>query len=152
MAGIYEEFVRNFYRTHAADYGYTSVGARAVKWVATFEEASSEEFLPAMLTDVVLTSPSRKIILDCKFYRNALNERFGREKLDSSNLYQIYAYVKNQRNVPGWEACEGVLLYPTVDADFTHAYNMDGNRILAATVDLSQSWTTIRDRLLKLIS
>jgi len=119
-ASIYEDFVRNFYAAHAPEYGYTSVAAPAVKWMVTFEDVASEDFLPAMLTDVTLTSPRRRIVIDCKFYQNALTERFGREKLNSSNLYQIFAYVKNQRNVPGWQECEGLLLYPTVGTDFTH--------------------------------
>jgi 5-methylcytosine-specific restriction enzyme subunit McrC len=151
MASIYEGFVRNFFAAHAPELGYTSVGAPAVKWVVTFEDASSEDFLPTMLTDVTLASPSRKIIIDCKFYQNALIERFGKEKLHSSNLYQIFAYVKNQRCVAGWEECEGLLLYPTVGSDFTHLYNMAGNRIRAATLDLGRPWTEIRDRLIALI-
>jgi 5-methylcytosine-specific restriction enzyme subunit McrC len=119
--------------------------------VAEARSVAALQLLPSMWTDVVLRGPGRQIIIDCKFYHEALSGRFG-WKLDSSNLYQIFAYVKNQRHQPGWTSCEGLLLYPTVDRDFEADYLMDGSRIRAATVDLAQPWNAIHGRLLQLIN
>ena len=152
MAGIYQDFIHNFYAAHAPDHGFPRVGAPSVKWMAIPRGEDSRLLLPSMLTDVVLSGPARQIIIDCKFYHEALSRRFRTDKLNSSNLYQIFAYVKNQCRQPGWSNCEGLLLYPTVDGDFEADYDIDGNRIRAATVDLSQQWDSIRDRLLNLIS
>jgi 5-methylcytosine-specific restriction enzyme subunit McrC len=150
MADIYQDFVRNFYMAHAPAHGFSQVGAPTVRWAAEARNDAGRRLLPAMWTDVVLRGPARQIIIDCKFYHEALSGRFG-GKLDSSNLYQIFAYVKNQRHQPGWFNCEGLLLYPAVDGDFEADYLMDGNRIRAATVNLAQPWNGIHERLLQLI-
>ncbi len=152
MAVIYEEFVRNFYAAHAPEHGYTAVASPKIKWVVTARDAGSRDLLPAMQTDVVLNGPRRQIIIDCKFYHDALTGRFGRTRLGSPNLYQIYSYVKNQRAVPGWRECEGLLLYPAVNASFEADFDMDGNRVRAATVDLDRPWIQIKERLLNLIT
>lgn len=151
MAAIYEEFVRNFYSAHAPRYGYAKVSAPVINWVATSSDDPSADVLPRMETDIVLDGP-RKIIIDCKFYHEALLTRFDQKRLNPGNLYQIYAYVKNQSVVPGWEDVEGLLLYPTVQADFAVGYDMGGNRVRAATVDLAQPWPQIRNRLLEHIA
>jgi 5-methylcytosine-specific restriction enzyme subunit McrC len=151
MAGIYQDFIHNFYVAHAPEHGFTRVNAPSVKWAAVPKGEASRALLPSMLTDVVLQGPGRQIIIDCKFYHEALSRRFNGEKLNSSNLYQIFAYVKNQSRQLGWASCEGLLLYPSMLGDFEAEYEMDGNRIRAATVDLSRPWSCIRDRLLQLI-
>jgi len=152
MAAIYEEFVKNFYAAHSPALGYARVGAPVIDWVAVPTDAASVDALPRMETDVVLSGPRRQIIIDCKFYHHALVQRFDKKKLSPGHLYQILAYVQNQSAVPGWGAVEGLLLYPTTDGDFVFDYTIQGRRIRAATVDLSQPWTAIRDRLLEHIT
>jgi 5-methylcytosine-specific restriction enzyme subunit McrC len=152
LAKVYENFVHNFYAAHAPDHGYAGVGAPKVKWAAVPADPASAALLPSMNTDVVLRGAERRIIIDCKFHHEALAGRFERDTLISANLYQIFTYVKNQRHAAGWEKCEGLLLYPAVADDFVADYDMDGNRIRAATLDLAQSCDQIRDRLLWLIT
>lgn len=152
MARIYENFVRNFYDSHARRIGYSKIHAPKIDWFGTHENEASAAALPEMRTDIMLESPFRKIIVDCKFYENAYSDHFDEKKLHAGNLYQIFAYVKNQGAVPGWDACEGLLLYPTVSEEFHHVYNMSGNRIVAATVNLDRDWKDIHSRLLELIS
>ena len=43
-----------------------------------------------------------------------------------------------------------MLLYPTVDYDLHETYEMSGNEIIAATVDLAAPFEKIRSRLLGL--
>ena len=54
-----------------------------------------------METDVTLFNPNRreKLILDAKFYREALVSKFGgREKVRRDHLSQILSYVMNQED------------------------------------------------------
>lgn len=86
-----------------------------------FKEAG--EALPMMETDVTLFNPNRqeKLILDAKFYREALVSKFGaREKVRRDHLSQILSYVMNQedRSKPHTMNACGALVYPTVDEDF----------------------------------
>ena len=52
-----------------------------------------------MEADVILESPERRIILDTKFYRDALarGRGSGTGKLHSNNLYQLLAYLRNRQ-------------------------------------------------------
>lgn len=45
----------------------------------------------------------------------------------------------------------GVLLYPAVGADFLHHYDFMGHRLTVASVDLSERWQSIHDRLLQVV-
>ena len=89
--------------------------------------------LPQMEADVILESPSRRIILDAK-YRNALGGRFG-GKLHSHNLYQLLTYLRNREAtaLPGAKH-EGILLYPTVDAPMAVDVCLEGYSIPAASI------------------
>ncbi|MDT8370250.1 MAG: hypothetical protein RQ745_13670, partial [Longimicrobiales bacterium] len=64
-----------------------------------------------MHPDLVLESPTRRIVLDTKYYTRPLTERYGVEKVRAGNLYQLFAYVTNlQATHPDGPRWEGVLL------------------------------------------
>ena len=98
-----------------------------------------------METDVCLDRPGRAIILDTKFYAQALKAgAFGATaKLPSANLYQLFTYLRQRATEPGWEQAEGVLLYPRTTRDFAVEFTTHGHRIRARTLDLSQPWRNI---------
>ena len=56
------------------------------------------------------------LIIDTKFYPNALQTNFDHKTFISGNMYQIFSYVKNSL-FDG--AKSGMLLYPTVN-EYTH--------------------------------
>jgi len=93
----------------------------------------------------------RSIILDCKFYKEAMSGWHGGEKLHAGNLYQIYSYLRNAEHREGWEDSEGVLLYPAVRASFDHRFEIEGHRVRVLSVDLDRPWTEIHERLLEVI-
>jgi 5-methylcytosine-specific restriction enzyme subunit McrC len=51
--------------------------------------------LPSMRVDVFLRNKDRKIIIDTKYYAEAIQNYHGIEKFHSGNLYQIFSYLKN---------------------------------------------------------
>src|SRR4029077_20536403 len=65
-------------------------------------------------TDVCLDSSSRKIVIECKFTSDVLQENWGKLSARSEHLYQLFAYLKHLERRGGvHENCEGLLLYPT---------------------------------------
>ena len=86
MAALFERFVRNFYRLEQRRY---RVYAETISWQASAAEPDTLALLPTMLTDTTLESPTRKIILDTKYYASALRQRYDQQKLISPHLYQL---------------------------------------------------------------
>lgn len=151
MAGLFERFVANFYEKEQARY---RPGQKRMEWFGA--ESSTEaglEHLPTMLPDVVLVSSDRRIILDTKYYEEALKEwPLGNRRIPSTNLYQMFAYLENRNShFPEGPHHEGILLYPVVEHSFCFDYRLKGHRIQVRTVDLGQDWWKIRDDLLDLI-
>jgi 5-methylcytosine-specific restriction enzyme subunit McrC len=104
-----------------------------------------------MEADVILEAPDRRIIMDAKYYREALGGRSG-GKLRSDNLYQLLAYLRSREatEAPGARH-EGILLYPMVDASLGVEVCLDGFRIHARSIDLAQDWRNIHEDMLALI-
>jgi 5-methylcytosine-specific restriction enzyme subunit McrC len=146
MAYLFENFVRNFYRRECPNY---KVYRENINWAAEDDFIS---FLPLMQTDISLESSERKIIIDTKYYKNALINNFGSEKLISSNLYQLFAYLKNNeaKSKKDQEAL-GILIYPRVTKDLDLKYSIHGHEVRVCTVDLNKDWSIIHSRLLEII-
>lgn len=152
MANLFESFVRNFYKIEQKDY---SVRREDIQWDAIPIGESNAGYLPKMQTDITLESSHRKIIIETKYYVNALTSRYDSEKYNSANLYQLYSYLRNIENKlsnPLNSSCEGILLYPTVDYSLNEKYESGSHFIRIATIDLNQSWPNIRLNLLELLS
>ncbi len=148
MPLFFEKFVRRFYEKEQSVF---KVGAIQLEWdvLATSEDLA---VLPRMNTDVSLHSAERRIIIDCKFYKEAMTGRYGQEKIHSANLYQLYSYLKNAGQKSGWEDSEGMLLYPAVGEEFDHQFVIDGHPVRVASVNLDRNWRGIHERLLVLIA
>lgn len=152
MARLFEYFVRNFFREALRHSDYV-VGSETIRWKVTEPDPTTLEYLPIMKTDISLTSPNRKIIIDTKYYAECLNENYDKEKIISTNLYQLYAYVKNAE-VQGGAALisEGLLLYPTVTKELNITNIIDNHKIIIKTINLNQSWKLIKDDLLRIVN
>lgn len=146
MPALFEAFVKNFYKREQKRY---QVGAIQLEWEALCS-AEDRAVLPIMRTDVSLWSPQRSIILDCKFYKEAMVGRFD-PKAHSAHLYQLYSYLRNAEGREGWENSEGILLYPANGSSFEHNYRIADHALQLVTVNLANPWPEIRDELLKLI-
>ena len=152
MARIFEQFVRNFYRREQRRY---RVYTETIAWQAEASTPADLALLPTMLTDTTLEAPDRKIILDTKYYAAALRPRYDQQRLIAPHLYQLYAYLQNQRPAPG-QALEGILLYPAGPGPATAPavdlrYTLGGHLVRVVTLNLHQPWAGIAADLLALV-
>tara|TARA_B100000927_G_scaffold247559_1_gene210886 strand:- start:316 stop:1368 length:1053 start_codon:yes stop_codon:yes gene_type:complete len=145
MPRIFESFVRNFADGH---FPISKVSAMTIQWDGEWE-ADSAEVLPIMITDLTIEHPDSKLILDCKFYREALVSRHDRKRMHSSHLYQLTSYLRNKAADPGWENASGVLLYPAVDHDLDYRLTLNGHPVRVVSVDLDRPWREIEKRLIE---
>lgn len=148
---LFEKFVLEFYRHELpTDEGW-KVNAAKFGWQVTGANADADALLPQMETDVCLARLGRAIILDTKFYTEALKSNaYGSAKLSAANFYQLFTYLRQRAHEPGWEHAEGVLLYPRTTRDFDAAFTTHGHRVRALTLDLSRPWPDIRAALLSI--
>lgn len=145
MAKVFEDFVRNFASRHLPE---AKVSAMHIGWRASDMGKDTSAMLPRMITDVTVAWSDRKLILDCKYYQEALVSRYDAMRFRSGNLYQLNAYLTNKAVEPGWENVEGMLLYPSNGYSFDHAFTLHGNhKIRVSTIDLQQPWPEIEQEL-----
>lgn len=147
MAMLYEKFILEYYRQHHSYLSEAKAGQ--VKWNLTGDHSESLiRFLPIMQTDIMLRKEQKILIIDAKYYGKTLQQQFDKYTLHSNNMYQIFAYVKNQdRDNTGDVA--GILLYAKTDEDITPdcVFNIGGNRIGAKTLDLNTDFKVIASQL-----
>jgi 5-methylcytosine-specific restriction enzyme subunit McrC len=148
MPVIFEAFVRNFLKTEQNEF---AVSSTLIKWEAQALTPDDVQYLPAMRTDVTLRSNHRAIIIDAKYYPDALVENFGQKKIISDHLYQLFAYLKNYKSEPIKILAEGVLLYPTTSQSLDLAYVIGGHKLRIKTLSLNQPWQKIHTDLLDLV-
>lgn len=149
MARVFEDFVRNFYRASQTDY---AVKPLQFEWSALPITVSASVRMPLMRTDVYLESARRRIILDTKYYAEAVQERYGSASFRSENLYQLFAYLRNDAVWnPDLATAEGILLYPEVNQSLDASYTIHGHAVRLVTVDLARPWRQIETRLASLI-
>ncbi len=150
MAVLFESFIRNFYRHEAAAF---RVGREHIRWQAEPADEAAEQLLPRMETDVSLISADKKIIIDAKFYPEAMaSNRFGGKKFRPPHLYQLFAYLKNVETKDALSAqAEGILLYPTAGPSASYDFRMEGHLMRVCCINLMQDWRGIERDLLGLI-
>lgn len=145
MCHLYEKFILEYYKRH-----FPCLQARAaqIPWAL---DNSFQEWLPVMQSDIMLRRGDDILIIDAKYYSHTMQTRFGGERLWSHNLYQIFAYVKNQdadmkeRD----HRVSGMLLYAGTDENIqpSVSYSMSGNIIEARTLDMNCDFSHICDQL-----
>lgn len=147
MGGLFQSFVKNFYRLEQR--GFVP-GRSNLDWHGKVGAEADLRKLPEMRCDIVLESPDRQLVIDTKFYKQALVG--GEKRVIAAHLYQIMAYVQNRSANQGGAPHEGMLLYPVVQEPFGFDYRLLGHRVQVRSVDLRQPWTDIRQSLLDLLN
>jgi 5-methylcytosine-specific restriction enzyme subunit McrC len=150
MRTLFQDFVYNFFRIEQMRF---AVSSNRIAWDTDFADETAERLLPEMLTDVCLSSPSRQIVIECKFTPEVLSEgRWGKLSARSEHLYQLFAYLKNlERRGGAYTSCEGLLLYPTASHSVDFVFATQGHTVRVLTLDLREPWHNIRARMIALL-
>jgi len=141
MHKLYEKFILEFYRKHFPE-------ARPKSKQIFWDTDDAIDFLPNMQSDTMLTYGRKKLIIDAKYYKKAMQSYHDSNKLRSNHLYQIFAYVKNEDKYNSG-LVSGMLLYAKTEEEIlpNYDYNIGGNIISAKTLDLNKPFEMIRRQL-----
>lgn len=149
MPRLYEKFIFNFYVKKQDEFKVTS---EKILWDATSSDDPELLLLPTMRTDVSLRSKDKTIILDAKYYQETLKQFHGKSRIHSSNLYQMFSYLKNiEKNGNNDKSASAVLLYPVTHEEISVEYELGGKSISINTVNLAADWSEIENKLLSII-
>lgn len=104
-----------------------------------------------MQSDITFTRGSEVLIIDAKYYTHTLQTQYDVHTIHSSNLYQIFTYVKNKDVSFGnaSHTVSGMLLYATTDEAIqpNNSYQISGNKISVRTLDLYRDFSEIAKQL-----
>ena len=146
MSKLYEKFILEYYNQEHKE---LDASALQIPWGV---DDGVDAMLPVMQTDITLTQGERTLIIDAKYYSSILQQHYDRMTYYSSNLYQIFTYVKNKevelKDKPH-KPVSGMLLYAKTDEETypDNDYLMSGNNISVHTLDLSLEFSQIRNQL-----
>ena len=145
MCRLYEKFILEYYRK---EFPQLSASASQIPWSL---DDGIGAMLPVMQTDIMLTSGSKVLIIDAKYYSLTTQAQYDVRTLHSGNLYQIFTYVKNKEAEMGGTPHEisGMLLYARTDEAIqpSNTYKMSGNKISVRTLDLNCEFAEIAEQL-----
>jgi 5-methylcytosine-specific restriction enzyme subunit McrC len=154
MAHLFEDFIRNFYKIELLKAQQKTVVKRdSFGWYSEEEDDNIDDILfPKMETDVSITFPNKKIVIEVKYYTKILIEHYGIEKLRSEHIRQLYTYLKNLEQFGGLNlTAEGILLYPLIDKEINTERQLKKHKFKVRTINLNQNWKNIHNDLIKLI-
>lgn len=105
--------------------------------------------VPVMETDATVRGHNRCLVVDAKYYAQALvTGRHGATQLRSTHLYQIASYLRALRSRDPdrrpWSAC---LVYACAGQSFDHRVDLGDFRLQALGLDLEQEPRLILDAL-----
>lgn len=152
LRSLFERAVRGFYRVTASQMWDVEKGNVYQDW--PLENCSDGVFdtIPRMELDIVLTHKEQrhKVIIDTKFTSLLKLGHYGKERLSSAYLYQMYAYLRAQEE-SGDKHATGILLHPATETAPKFSCSIQGHTIIFATVNLNATAADIRQSLLALI-
>lgn len=145
MCRLYEKFILEYFRKEHPE---ITANASQIPWQLDDDIST---MLPIMQTDIMLTYKEKVLIIDAKYYTHTTQSQFNVNTLHSSNLYQIFTYVKNKEIELSAKPHEvsGMLLYAKTDEAIlpNNSYMMSGNKISVETLDLNLPFNEIAMKL-----
>lgn len=150
MCRLYEKFLLEYYAKH---FPQLKVSAAQIPWSV---DDGVTTMLPVMQTDIHLQKGNDVLIIDAKYYKHTTQSQFDKHTIHSSNMYQIFTYVKNREYEFGGEEhkVSGMLLYAKTEEDIhpDSVYQMHGNQISVRTLDLNQEFIDIAAQLNEIVN
>lgn len=159
LAEMSEEWLRKLFEK--AIYGFYLNNLPVTLWNVShnkklqwkFEPDSiAPDMMPQMEADIILKNKQteKTTIIDTKFNKILVRNRFGNKKYRNSYIYQIYAYLRSQEE-NGYPVFQrGVLLHPSVGDQIADKVNIQGYSLEFQTVDLTATAKEIKARLMEL--
>ena len=145
MNRLYEKFILEYY---AKECPHVTAIASRISWAL---DDGVGTLLPVMQSDIMLTKGSEVLIIDAKYYTRTTQTQYDVHTLHSSNLYQIFTYVKNKDTEFGDQphTVSGMLLYAATNEAIQpdNSYQMSGNKISVKTLDLNRDFSEIAAQL-----
>ena len=150
---LYERAVAGFYDAVLSPDGWQVTAQSPVNWQLDDPTPGLRGLMPGMVRDVVLERGNRRIVIDTKFTSIMTSGQWDNRSLQSSHIYQIYAYLRSQEQAddPLSLNTAGVLLYPSLGVEYDEAATIQGHEIRFATVNLAADSRTIRAQLLRIV-
>lgn len=150
MNRLYEKFILEYY---AKECPQVTATASQIPWAL---DDGIGTMLPVMRSDIMLTRGNKVLIIDAKYYSHTTQAQYDVHTLHSSNLYQIFTYVKNKDAEFGTEphTVSGMLLYAATDEAIQpdNIYQMSGNKISVRTLDLNRDFPEIAVQLNEIVA
>lgn len=150
MCRLYEKFILEYYRKEHPE---VTASAAQIPWQL---DDGFGDMLPVLQTDIMLTKAEKVLIIDAKYYSRTTQERFDVHTIHSSNLNQIFTYVKNKEAELKGQPHEvsGMLLYAKTDEEIhpNGSYLMSGNKISVKTLNLNCEFERIADQLDEIVN
>lgn len=145
MNRLYEKFILEYYTKECP---WVTATASQIPWAL---DDGVGPMLPIMQSDIMLTRGSEVLIIDAKYYTHTTQKQYDIHKIHSSNLYQIFTYVKNKAMEFGVQphTVSGMLLYAATDEEIQpdNSYQMSGNKISVRTLNLNRDFSEIAAQL-----
>lgn len=145
MNRLYEKFILEYYTKECP---WVTATASQIPWAL---DDGVGPMLPIMQSDIMLTRGSEVLIIDAKYYTHTTQKQYDIHKIHSSNLYQIFTYVKNKDMEFGVQphTVSGMLLYAATDEEIQpdNSYQMSGNKISVRTLNLNRDFSEIAAQL-----
>lgn len=147
MSKLYEKFILEFYKKECS---WMKVTSSKINWQLDNEDCDN---LPSMQSDIMIENNNKILIIDAKYYSNNMQEYFDKKSIISTNLYQIFTYVKNKQYEDSSKEVLGMLLYAKTNSEIQpdNFYIMSGNKLFIKTLDLSSEFKNIKSMLLSYI-
>ncbi len=151
MWRVFENFAARFYEREQNEYRVRA--QTRIDWYELGTRGpSSQGRVPVMRPDLLLESKERRLVLDTKYYKDGGLGDDVHSKLNSGNLYQLFAYVMNRgRTHPDGPPHEGMLLYATVGEETRVEFTAHALRFQARSVDLGKPWREIHKAMLDVL-
>ena len=145
MCRLYEKFILEYFKKEHPE---VKASASQIPWDT---DDGYREMLPVMQSDITLKQRDRTLVIDAKYYAHTTQKQYDIHKIHSSNLYQIFTYVKNKDMEFGVQphTVSGMLLYAATDEEIQpdNSYQMSGNKISVRTLNLNRDFSEIAAQL-----
>lgn len=145
MHRLYERFILEYYIKEHPD---LKASSSQINWAL---DDGVGTMLPIMQSDILLEKGDIVLIIDAKYYSKTTQSQYDSHSLISSNLYQIFTYVKNkaEENKKDGHTVSGMLLYAATDESIQpdEKYQMSGNQISVKTLNLNTDFSDISKQL-----